>query len=477
MRRMFILGLALLLAGCGGGEAAMTEAVTAAPPASTASQTAAPATVPPTTAAEPVFASAEEAYYAKYLELAAEYGTPVLYDIQDARSSPYYQEGRSYLGGVCVVSQLDFDGDGGLDLFVVYCNGTLEWLENSDSSGLFPTRDSYSVEVWTYADFGLELLLREQAVGQWGYYNADQHIITVVEREGVPVIQLYSEDAAAQLFHKKGAGCEYVNLYMKDGAVVREVLSARYTREGEPERALYIDGVEASLEDWRERVAGYDKILLCAQLAHGSWSRDILLEEFGIDYHNTLVQTEQVLRHFEGKGQWTLAQEAFRVAEGPWLGAYVRKVFDDNWMGCPWEEEGVKWFTQHQYALYDMDLDGVPELILYEGSSGAGTHHHFYTYKDGEVVYCGEYGRSRLHVDGAGGVIAYHGRMGAYFIDKIELDGTELREIYIDVGEIGEREYPELEEYGYVGYRYLPYSRQPMAFGFYAYDFDWEVEP
>ena len=170
MRKALLLGLALvlLLSGCGGGEeTGITEVATAAPPATTA---AVQTTVLPTTAAaEPAFATPEEAYYAKYCELAEQYGTAALYDIQDAQSSPYYHTGRSYLGGVCVVSQLDFDSDGGLDLFVVYCNGTLEWLENSKGSGLFPTRDSYSFEVWTYVDFGLELLLREQSVGQWGH--------------------------------------------------------------------------------------------------------------------------------------------------------------------------------------------------------------------------------------------------------------------------------------------------------------------
>ena len=264
---------------------------------------------------------------------------------------------------------------------------------------------------------------------------------------------------------------------MKDGAVVREVLSARYAREGEPERALYIDDVEVPLEHWRERVMGYDKILLCAQLAHGSWSPGILLGEFGSDYHNTLVQTERVLQHLRGETVWAPVQEAFRVAEASWLGAYAQKVFDDNWLGCPWEEEGAKWCTDHQYALYDMDLDGVPELILFEGSSGAGTHHHFYTYKDGEVVYCGEYGRSAMHVDGAGGVIGYHGRMGGYWIDKIELNGTALKMVDIDEGGVGEGEYPTLEDYGYAGYGYLPYCPQVLPFGFYAYGFGWEELP
>jgi len=474
MRRTILCAMALCvwLSACGGGaETAVTEAVppattaaivTTAPPV-TAASTAAETTVPPTAAApEERYASMEAAYYAKYCELAGEFGTPALYDIQGARDNSYYDTGRSYLGGVCVVSLMDFDGDGGQNLFVVYANGALEWLENSDSSGLFPTRDSYTFEVWTYADGGLALLLREESVGRWAYFDAAQHVITVVERGGVPVIQLYSEGMA---------GCEYVNLSMAGGAVVREALSGR---KGE---AVYINGVEVPLEAWRERALGYDKILLCALLAHGSWSQDTLLAEFGIDYQNTLVQTERVVRHLKGEGAWALVQEAFRVAEEPWVAAYAREVFDTNWLRCPWEDEGEKWYFEHQYALYDMNADGVPELILYEGSSGAGTHHHIYTYRDGEVVHCGDYGRSRLYVDGAGGVIGYHGRMGAYFIDKLELDGTALREVYIDEGDAGHGEYPTLEEYGYVGYRYLPYARQPMAFGFYAYDFDWEVEP
>ena len=471
MRKMFILGLALLLAGCGGGEAAMTEAVTAAPPASTAAQTAAPATVPPTTAAEPVFASAEEAYYAKYLELAAEYGTPVLYDIQDAQESEYYRLGRSYLGGVCVVSLMDFDGDGAKDLFVVYANGRLKKKAMSYASMghyEFPDRNSYEYEAWAYEDGALRQLFHERTAGEWGYtdylYYYQNGIAVFENADGAPVVQCYSGDAK---------GCEYMNLFMEGGEVVRETLTYRGA-------TFCVDSVETSTEDWRGRALGYEKLLLCALLSDSNRLSDELLEWYGLDYQDTLTQTMQVVRFLSG-GDTTPMQEAFRAAEAPWLVPYYQVIFEANRVWCSFEEneEGEKWLTNHQYALYDMDTDGIPELIVATPNLGGGTHYHFYTLRDGAAVHCGDYGRTDLLVDGAGGVIAYLGRMGGYWIDKLELDGTDMVATFIDSNhwETNVAVYPELGEYGYEGYRWLTYCPQPLPFGFYAYDFDWEVEP
>lgn len=126
----------------------------------------------------------------------------------------------------------------------------------------------------------------------------------------------------------------------------------------------------------------------------------------------------------------------------------------------------------HYYSrLYDIDQNGIPELILFEGSSGAGTHFHFYTIIDDEIIYCGLYGRTSLLADGEGGLIAYIARMGGYHIDKIALNGTVIETEFIAGNFIGDaEEYPELDELGYENYKYLPFCLPAVPLALYTYN-------
>lgn len=52
------------------------------------------------------------------------------------------------------------------------------------------------------------------------------------------------------------------------------------------------------------------------------------------------------------------------------------------------EYEYGKYLT---YQIFDMDSDGVPELIVNKGTSEANNRVYFYTYKNGQVKYIGNY--------------------------------------------------------------------------------------
>ena len=104
----------------------------------------------------------EAAYYNKYKRLARAYGTASRSDYQTS-----WYDNRSYLGGVCVVNLMDFNGDGIEDLFVAYSNGQMHettydshYLEISE----FPIAEAYEIEVWTYMDGRLVQLLHETRV-------------------------------------------------------------------------------------------------------------------------------------------------------------------------------------------------------------------------------------------------------------------------------------------------------------------------
>jgi hypothetical protein len=418
----------------------------------------------------------EEAYYQKYCELAEEYGTPKLYDIYGTAS--YY--GRSYLGGVCMVNFLDFNGDGTEDLFVVYANGQTN-KAITDNSVLeiydFPARDSYEIEIWTYADGQLVSLLHEPAVSihdTSSYSYSDpaalvtqifQLFITVFENaDGAPVLQIYNYDERVNIY-------EYENIYFSAGDIVRDKLTYEapvFTR----------NGAETTWEIWSDNVAGYDKILLAGLLAD-SWfgNSRMLLEGYGIDYDYTLVQTEKAVRSLRGDSVSTPPLAKWLIAEGNYISLYMQELYRANIFFCDWESgedntESEKFFTDHHYALYDMDNDGAPELILYEGSIGAGTHYHFYKIIDGEAVFCDSYGRTTLYGNHEGGLIAYYGRMDSYFIDKIILENTAIRTEPIADGSINDPEnegYPTLDEFGYVNYEYLPFCPKMLALAFYTY--------
>ncbi|MCK9479468.1 MAG: hypothetical protein M0R40_08220 [Firmicutes bacterium] len=407
------------------------------------------------------FSSAEEAYYHKYTELAEKHGTHTLYDVRRG----YY--GRSYLNGVCVVNLMDFNGDGIQDLFVVYSNGQ---MNNIKSDGLslevcdFPTKNTYEIEIWTYNDGELTQLLHEPFVSLCyiypnqnfnGFYARCYRIfINVYENtSGSPVVQLYDES-------DEGSG--YVNIYYSSGKITRDA----FLHDGS---TFQMNGFEIAENTWDENVAGYNKILLSVFLADSNSTSNSLLDGYGIDYNCILSQTEQVIRHLS-QVDITPKLSSFNIAEGEYIPLYLKEILRSNRSPCFEDSECI--FKEHYYALYDIDKNGVPELILYEGSTGAKTHYHFYTIVNGEVIDCGFYGRTNLFVDGDGGLIAYYGRMGGYQIEKITLEATTIKTTFIagNHWKSNADKYPELDEIGYINYKGLVFCPPTILSAFYTFN-------
>ena len=409
----------------------------------------------------PSFDTMEEAYYYKYCELAGLYGTLVLHDISENLGGGI---GHSYLGGVCVVNQMDFDGDGVLDLFVVYNNGETEQLKHGGSEPEiynFPTAEAYEYEVWTYEDGKLAPLLHEVSVSAHMYFPSDfftyyQYFITVYENgNGLPVLQTYSADDKS---------CKYTNIYYAGSGIIRDTLVFKND-------LFYKNGVEITESEWLENAFGYNKILLCSFLADTDNSAGEVFEYYGIDYDNTLSKTMNVVDYLSQSDEES-EPHSFYVAENEYISLYLKEIFRSNWILYT-GEIGFLYKTnmEHDYNLYDINRDGVPELILSDTSSGAGTHFHFFTIKNGETVDCGLYGRTSLHVDGKGGLIAYYGRMGGYIIDKLTIEDDEIMRTHIGDGQVyGDVQYPELEELGYMNYDYQKYCQPAIQYALYVYN-------
>jgi len=413
------------------------------------------------------FSSMEEAYYSKYVELAEKYGTYILHDV---KREDY--DGYSYLGGVCIVNFMDFNGDGVQDLFVVYSNGQINRIVTNNSKRDvydFPTKDTYEIEIWSYIGGELIQILHEPHVSvydtsSYSYHNPDELIyldyqfsITIFENgAGLPVVQIFN-------YEKRDNVWEYNNIYFSEGKTVRDRLTYK-------DSVFLINDSKTTWDIWIENVAGYDKILLSALIADSNYGLSTyLLEWYGIDYDNTMFQTGRVI---EGLSYDRKVPEIsnWLVSEGEYISLYLREVYRSNMLLCDWEDS-EKYYFDHHYMLYDIDQNGIPELILYEGSSGAGTHFHFYTIIDGEIIYCGDYGRASLYSNGEGGLIANNARMGGYHIDKITLNGAAIETEFIASGEVlYDEEYPELDKFGYNNYKYLPFCPPTIPFTLYTYN-------
>ncbi len=394
-----------------------------------------------------------EAYYHKCGELARLYGEPELVDYDDYDG----MIGYSYVKGLCVVSLMDYDQDGTDDLFVVYANGNLSGTNMNDYA--IPLAANYEAEVWTYRvqEQEFERLLHLDRISAYQtfltpYWDAWDCFITVYEnKKGCPVIQVcgYSgEDDMVLAYH---------NYYFSDGAVCEDI----YEYEN---RSYRVNGRETDIDSWYAGVDGYDTILLGAYLSSNGTTVDYTSVYDGIDLNWAIRHTSDVLSALkEGR------EGKYPAARASYIPIYMQElrrlatteVYSDT------EYESMR-FTYVQYALYDMDHDGVPELIAETGESEASFMYFVYTLREGEPVCCGSFGgsHSELNADTENkreGIVLYGGHMGGWWIEELWLSGTELESESVDDGYIDfsdesnvGKEYPELTSYEqYETYEYL----------------------
>ncbi len=82
------------------------------------------------------------------------------------------------------------------------------------------------------------------------------------------------------------------------------------------------------------------------------------------------------------------------------------------------------------YLVYDIDKDGIPELVLKVGTCEADYTGTVYTCRDGQAIYVGDLnlGHCAIYSDPKeNGIITYYGHMGYAFAERSILEGTELK--------------------------------------------------
>jgi len=363
------------------------------------------------------------AYYQKYMELVDKYGKG---EVNDLAVSDY--EYYTYLSGVCVADLLDFNGDGTQDLLVVYLDGQDGGKNIKDLP--VPQTGAYKIDVWTYADDTLERLL---SVPDAGILNSGRCFITVYENDaGLPVIQLYNANGSA-----------YTNIYCSGGAIVEDNFTYLDESSVTPAEDLRMNGEKISESEWVKNVTSYNKILLCAYLADNSYySSSKLLTSCGIDLNDPLRQTETVADALKSS-----RDAGFRAVQGDYISVYLREADGLDRLAS----DGDGGNGSIIVGVYDIDGNGVPELITKSGSCEADYMFHVYTVISGELVDCGQFSGSHagLYTNGSTGLVSYAGQMGSYWIDKITLDGGTLADEQVASGEIGvSDDYPGLDAFG-----------------------------
>ena len=143
-------------------------------------------------------------------------------------------------------------------------------------------------------------------------------------------------------------------------------------------------------------------------------------------------------------------------AENPdWTGAYAA-ILDEKQAEAAAEEKTQGFELYWCYTLYDIDKDGVPELIVKMGTCEADYHGALYTFAGGQAVLVTDeigLGHSSFYTDpGENGIILMQGHMGYAWAGRLRLENGSLSEELLYEDNLNERLETDPEaEYVYPG--------------------------
>ena len=98
------------------------------------------------------------------------------------------------------------------------------------------------------------------------------------------------------------------------------------------------------------------------------------------------------------------------------------------------------------YVLYDINKDGVKEIIIDDGNCEAERKYYVYTIKNGDVVYVGSFygGHTYLaHIPNSNGVLVLWGHQGYFGASRVEMVNGGLVKKTVRAERFYSGEYPE----------------------------------
>ena len=329
--------------------------------------------------------SVMEIYYEKAQEIQNTYGIP---EIQDSI-------GTWYAKGLSALTLLDFDGDGIDDLLAVYCTGSKE--EYDADSDLLQVRPEYRLEIWSAKDGGAELLYETETVGtgrnSYGVLYGD--FVSIIRREsGGDVLQLAVSEAGDQ------KEIRYNNIYMDNGEINTDTYACGAG-------SFFKNNETVSAEEWVDDICGKDLIYFAQLSEYGYYKLD---ENEENPYDQALVRINSFMNDLsKGEAESGTHNEIDAYVYRKLLLAF--DIYENHCTAYDYSDSEVGQFLSEtlsiisdvpieqlvdyqdiayfDYAVYDLNKDGIPELIINKHVRHVDTECFVFTIQDGNICYCG----------------------------------------------------------------------------------------
>lgn len=155
---------------------------------------------------------------------------------------------------------------------------------------------------------------------------------------------------------------------------------------------------------------------------------NIPLDNERIPQENEEIPENKSAEPEEADGAWRVTYAAFlaeKAAEEAWVRNPENPEYDPNWV----EAEAAE--AIGRYFLYDIDKNGVPELLMRYGAGEAGYYTTVYGYVNGAVTDLGDVasGHAAFYTwPGENAVALNWGHMGGNLITRISLADGKLTE-------------------------------------------------
>ena len=318
-------------------------------------------------------------------------------------------EYMKYLKGLCMAKLVDFDLDGSEELLLVYADP-----ETVGPSGSYML-PRYIIEVWRYAGTDIEKVFEGSGFGGDGgtsdlYFTQDEN--------GSYIIEGGQDDFQYN---------EIWGLVGDEFSVVKEVNAESYSDDG----PYTIDGNLVSYEEFDAEISKWMANCTVYGLSRIEESQDRSLAEL----EETLKLLREKLEIDEEQGE-DLEQETPAVTSQMYLDIYG-PIVQEVYAG------GGQLIDYNLYYVYDIDKDGVKELLVQKGNGEFDYMYQIYTIQEQAAVYLGEISgfHTVFYADESGGkepyIIRLSGHMGYEEIYHVSITEGKVEEQEVSYRELG----------------------------------------
>ena len=156
------------------------------------------------------------------------------------------------------------------------------------------------------------------------------------------------------------------------------------------------------------------------------------------DYPVTYVYT------FDGRKAIVAKSQVSSYLAVGWLDKPAHSIYDDTIRNLYNYYNTMDFSPYPSYTTYDINKDGIPELIYDDGMYEAARQFHVYTYQNGKVVFVGSHGACHGYVasyPNGNGILLMGGHMGYEHTYRLQIKNNKLTSTLIqekDTNKTGE---------------------------------------